>query len=158
MKSEDFNEFIEIAEILEDEDNFSRESSLHQEPIIISPIIAKLFDEKYGVSKDYLKIMFPSRLTTLTPREEKVMRMRFGMDDGQPHTLDEIAEEFKITHERVRLIEAKFLRDLRHLRRHKQTMHFLKETGVGDEHVDVLNRQYEDEDENFGDMLLELDF
>lgn len=56
-------------------------------------------------------------LKTLTPREEKVIRMRFGMEDGTEHTLEEVGQTFSVTRERIRQIEAKALRKLRHPRR-----------------------------------------
>ena len=53
-------------------------------------------------------------LHTLTPREEKIMKMRFGLEDGSEHTLDEVGRAFAVTRERIRQIEAKALRKLRH--------------------------------------------
>jgi RNA polymerase primary sigma factor len=53
-------------------------------------------------------------LRTLSPREEKIIRMRFGMDDGSEHTLEEVGQSFEVTRERIRQIEAKALRKLRH--------------------------------------------
>ena len=52
-------------------------------------------------------------LSTLTPREEKVLRLRFGLDDGRARTLEEVGKEFKVTRERIRQIEAKALRKIR---------------------------------------------
>ena len=57
---------------------------------------------------------------TLTPREEKVLRLRFGLDDGRQRTLEEVGKEFNVTRERIRQIEAKALRKLRHPSRSKQ--------------------------------------
>jgi len=51
---------------------------------------------------------------TLTPREEKIIKMRFGLEDGSKHTLEEIGQSFAVTRERIRQIEAKALRKLRH--------------------------------------------
>ena len=59
-------------------------------------------------------------LRTLSPREEKVLRMRFGMEDGSEHTLEEVGRCFEVTHERIRQIEAKALRKLRHSSRSKE--------------------------------------
>jgi RNA polymerase primary sigma factor len=53
-------------------------------------------------------------LKTLTPREEKVIKMRFGVGDGSEHTLEEVGQNFAVTRERIRQIEAKALRKLRH--------------------------------------------
>ena len=53
-------------------------------------------------------------LSTLTDREHQVLRMRFGLDDGRTHTLEEIGNQFGVTRERIRQIEAKALRKMRH--------------------------------------------
>lgn len=64
-------------------------------------------------------------LHTLTPREEKVLRLRFGLEDGRSRTLEEVGKEFKVTRERIRQIEAKALRKLRHPSRSKKLRDFL---------------------------------
>ena len=64
-------------------------------------------------------------LKTLTPREEKVLRLRYGLEDGKMHTLEEVGEEFDVTRERIRQIEAKALRKLRHPSRSKMLKDFL---------------------------------
>ena len=64
-------------------------------------------------------------LNTLTPREEKVLRLRFGLDDGNQRTLEEVGREFKVTRERIRQIEAKALRKLRHPSRSKKLKDYL---------------------------------
>ena len=64
-------------------------------------------------------------LATLTPREEEVLRMRFGLKDGKPHTLEEVGKEFDVTRERIRQIESKALRKLRHPSRSKKLKDFL---------------------------------
>ena len=64
-------------------------------------------------------------LTTLTPREEQVLRMRFGLTDGKSHTLEEVGKEFDVTRERIRQIESKALRKLRHPSRSKKLRDFL---------------------------------
>jgi RNA polymerase primary sigma factor len=61
-----------------------------------------------------MKEQLSNMLKTLTPREEKIIRMRFGMDDGSEHTLEEVGQTFSVTRERIRQIEAKALRKLRH--------------------------------------------
>ena len=72
-----------------------------------------------------LKEQLVDVLKTLTPREEKVLRLRFGIDDGHTRTLEEVGREFNVTRERIRQIEAKALRKLRHPSRSKKLKDFL---------------------------------
>ncbi|MBQ3935190.1 MAG: sigma-70 family RNA polymerase sigma factor, partial [Clostridia bacterium] len=65
-------------------------------------------------------------LHTLTPREEQVLKLRFGLDDGRPRTLEEVGKEFFITRERIRQIESKALRKLRHPSRSKKLKDYLE--------------------------------
>ena len=65
-------------------------------------------------------------LNTLTDREKKVLRLRFGLDDGRARTLEEVGREFKVTRERIRQIEAKALRKLRHPSRSKKLKDFIE--------------------------------
>ncbi|MBF8981984.1 RNA polymerase sigma factor RpoD [Lutibacter sp. B2] len=65
-------------------------------------------------------------LDTLTPREQKVLRLRFGLDDGRARTLEEVGKEFDVTRERIRQIEAKALRKLRHPSRSKKLKDYLE--------------------------------
>ena len=65
-------------------------------------------------------------LDTLTDREEKVLRLRFGLDDGRARTLEEVGKEFNVTRERIRQIEAKALRKLRHPSRSKKLKDYLE--------------------------------
>jgi RNA polymerase primary sigma factor len=65
-------------------------------------------------------------LKTLTPREEKIIKMRFGLDDGSEHTLEEVGQNFAVTRERIRQIEAKALRKLRHPSRSHRLRAFLE--------------------------------
>lgn len=72
-----------------------------------------------------LKEQLGDVLKTLTPREEKVLSLRFGLEDGHPRTLEEVGKEFNVTRERIRQIEAKALRKLRHPSRSKKLKDFL---------------------------------
>ena len=72
-----------------------------------------------------LKEQLMNVLATLTPREEKVLRLRFGLDDGHQRTLEEVGKEFNVTRERIRQIEAKALRKLRHPSRSKKLRDYL---------------------------------
>ena len=78
-----------------------------------------------AASHTLLKEQLSSVLSTLTPREEKVLRLRFGLEDGRPRTLEEVGHEFEFTRERIRQIEAKALRKLRHPSRSKKLKDFL---------------------------------
>lgn len=73
-----------------------------------------------------LKEQLMGVLDTLTSREEKVLRLRFGLDDGRPRTLEEVGKVFNVTRERIRQIEAKALRKLRHPSRSKKLKDFLE--------------------------------
>jgi RNA polymerase primary sigma factor len=75
-----------------------------------------------------LKEQTDAVLKTLTPREEKVIKMRFGLDDGSEHTLEEVGQSFAVTRERIRQIEAKALRKLRHPSRSRKLRAFLDAT------------------------------
>ncbi|MGN0804219.1 MAG: RNA polymerase sigma factor RpoD [Candidatus Coproplasma sp.] len=78
-----------------------------------------------SVSSTMLKETLITVLSSLTPREEKVLRLRYGVDDGRPRTLEEVGREFNVTRERIRQIEAKALRKLRHPSRSKHLKDFL---------------------------------
>ncbi len=78
-----------------------------------------------AVSTTMLKETLLGVLNSLTPREEKVLRLRYGVDDGRPRTLEEVGKEFNVTRERIRQIEAKALRKLRHPSRSKHLKDFL---------------------------------
>ena len=78
-----------------------------------------------AASHTLLKEQLGDVLSTLTPREEEVLRLRFGLEDGRPRTLEEVGKEFDVTRERIRQIEAKALRKLRHPSRSKKLKDFL---------------------------------
>ncbi len=84
---------------------------------VISPIDAVI---KNNLSESTAKV-----LATLTPREEKVLRMRFGIGEKSDHTLEEVGQDFEVTRERIRQIEAKALRKLRHPSRSKKLKSFV---------------------------------
>ena len=73
-----------------------------------------------------LKEKMASVLRKLSPREERIIRMRFGFEDGNPHTLEEVGQVFAVTRERIRQIEAKALRKLRHSSRSGLVRTFLE--------------------------------
>lgn len=77
-------------------------------------------------SQSMLKEKLIGVLDSLTPREEKVLRLRYGLDDGKPRTLEEVGREFNVTRERIRQIEAKALRKLRHPSRSKQLKDYME--------------------------------
>ncbi len=79
-----------------------------------------------------LKEQTDSVLKTLTPREEQVIKMRFGLGDGSEHTLEEVGQRFSVTRERIRQIEAKALRKLRHPSRSRMLMAFLEGSAIRD--------------------------
>ena len=78
-----------------------------------------------AASFTFLREQLMNVLGTLTPREEKVLRLRFGIEDGRTRTLEEVGKEFNVTRERIRQIEAKALRKLRHPSRSKKLKDFL---------------------------------
>ena len=110
-----------------------------QEPVSLETPIGKEEDSHLGdfipdedapapadaASRELLKETISEVLFTLTPREEKVLRLRFGLVDGRPRTLEEVGDEFGVTRERIRQIEAKALRKLRHPMRSKKLKDFL---------------------------------
>jgi RNA polymerase primary sigma factor len=78
-----------------------------------------------AASANLLREQLSEVLGTLTEREAKVLRLRFGLEDGRPRTLEEVGKEFDVTRERIRQIEAKALRKLRHPSRSKKLKDFL---------------------------------
>ena len=96
-------------------------------------LLLKIFGEEEIISlgedlRAYEKLAsyaLSDALTTLKPREEKALKLRYGIEDNQPRTLEETAREFNLTRERIRQIEAKALRKLRHPTRSKKLKDFL---------------------------------
>ena len=84
---------------------------------VMSPVEAATVEGLREATRDVL--------STLTPREAKVLRMRFGIDMPTDHTLEEVGKQFDVTRERIRQIEAKALRKLRHPNRSEQLRSFL---------------------------------
>ncbi|MGN0302589.1 MAG: sigma-70 family RNA polymerase sigma factor, partial [Anaerotardibacter sp.] len=74
-----------------------------------------------------LKIALADALEELSEREQEVLKLRFGLDDGQPRTLEEVGQEFNVTRERIRQIESKALSKLRHPNRSTRLKDFLNE-------------------------------
>jgi RNA polymerase primary sigma factor len=91
-----------------------------------------------AVIKSNLKEMTEQVLNTLTPREERVIKMRFGLEDGTEHTLEEVGQNFAVTRERIRQIEAKALRKLRHPSRSRRLRAFLADVQTDRENVGLL--------------------
>ena len=130
----------EIAERLEMPVDKVREiMRVAQEPVSLETPIGEEEDSHLGdfipdedasepseaASFTLLKEQLVEVLSTLTPREEKVLKLRFGIEDGRTRTLEEVGKEFNVTRERIRQIEAKALRKLRHPSRSKKLKDFL---------------------------------
>ena len=112
-----------------------------QEPVSLETPIGEEEDSHLGVfiedenapapaevaSNAMMREQLQEVLHTLTPREEKVIRLRFGLEDGQAHTLEEVGKEFNVTRERIRQIEAKALRKIRHPGRSKKLRDYYTE-------------------------------
>lgn len=131
----------EIAVQLEMEPDRVRELlQLAQEPVSLETPVGEeedahledfIQDEEAGIPVDeagrqLLRQELMSVLKSLTPREERVITLRFGLDDGRPRTLEELGKEFNVTRERIRQIEAKALRKLRHPSRAKRLRDYLE--------------------------------
>ena len=131
---------VEIAKEMNISEERVREiQKIAQDPVSLETPIGEEEDSHLGdfieddravtpsdsVSTTMLKETLLSVLNSLTPREEKVLRLRYGVDDGRPRTLEEVGKEFNVTRERIRQIEAKALRKLRHPSRSKHLKDFL---------------------------------
>jgi len=79
-----------------------------------------------AASRQLLKEQIDDVLSTLTPREQRVLQLRFGLEDGRSRTLEEVGREFNVTRERIRQIEAKALRKLRHPSRSRRLKDYLE--------------------------------
>ncbi len=91
-----------------------------QEPISLeTPIGEELMSPVDTASYELLREQISRVLGTLTPREQRVLKLRFGLENGRSHTLEEVGREFKVTRERIRQIEAKALRKLHYPIREK---------------------------------------
>ena len=116
-------------------------SKISQEPVSLETPIGEeedshlgdfIQDEHIPVPADeaahtLLRVQLEKVMDTLSEREQKVLALRFGLEDGKPHTLEEVGREFQVTRERIRQIEAKALRKLRHPTRSRKLRDFLEE-------------------------------
>ena len=130
----------EIAETMDIPVERVREiQKISQEPVSLETPIGEEEDSHLGdfipddgapapadaASHTMLREQLSDVLSTLTPREEKVLRLRFGLEDGRSRTLEEVGKEFNVTRERIRQIEAKALRKLRHPSRSRKLKDYL---------------------------------
>lgn len=129
----------EIAEAMGiSEDRVCEIQKIAQDPVSLENPVGEEEDSKIGdfvedesikspveaASQLILKEQLLAAIDTLTPREQKVIRLRYGLDDSHPRTLEEVGREFNVTRERIRQIEAKALRKLRHPNRCKRLKGF----------------------------------
>ena len=130
----------EISEVLGiSEEKIAEVMKIAQDPVSLETPVGEEDDSHLGdfipdsevtepaesASYNMLRQQLAEVMQTLSPRECKVLRLRFGLEDGRPHTLEEVGKEFDVTRERVRQIEAKALRKLRHPSRSKILKDFL---------------------------------
>ena len=116
-------------------------SKISQEPVSLETPIGEEEDSQLGdfiqdehipvpadeAAHTLLREQLEKVMDTLSEREQKVLALRFGLEDGKPHTLEEVGREFQVTRERIRQIEAKALRKLRHPTRSRKLRDFLEE-------------------------------
>ena len=131
----------EIAERMGiSEQRVSEIQKISQDPVSLESPVGEEEESKIGdfveddsfkspaesAAQDILKTQLLLVIETLTPREQKVIRLRYGLDDNHPRTLEEVGKEFNVTRERIRQIEAKALRKLRHPNRSKKLQDFVE--------------------------------
>ena len=132
----------EIAEAMEiTEEKVAEIQKIAQDPISLENPVGEEDDSKIAdfiedetiqspaevAAQNLLREQLISVIDTLTPREQKVIRLRYGLDDSHPRTLEEVGKEFNVTRERIRQIEAKALRKLRNPARSKKLIGFMEE-------------------------------
>ncbi len=122
------------------EDKVAEIQKIAQEPISLDNPVGEEEDSKMAdfiedesikspvevATQNLLREQLLAVLETLTPREQKVIRLKYGLDDGRQRTLEEVGKEFKVTRERIRQIEAKALRKLRNPNRSKKLVDFME--------------------------------
>ena len=115
-------------------------SKISQEPVSLETPIGEEEDSHLGdfiqdehipvpadeATHSQLKMQLSEVMSTLSEREQKVLSLRFGLEDGKPHTLEEVGRDFQVTRERIRQIEAKALRKLRHPTRSRKLRDYLE--------------------------------
>ena len=115
-------------------------SKISQEPVSLETPIGEEEDSHLGdfiqdehipvpadeATHSQLKMQLYEVMSTLSEREQKVLSLRFGLEDGKPHTLEEVGRDFQVTRERIRQIEAKALRKLRHPTRSRKLRDYLE--------------------------------
>ena len=132
----------EIAEAMEiPEEKVAEIQKIAQDPISLENPVGEEDDSKIAdfiedetikspsevAAQNMLREQLLSVIDTLTPREQKVIRLRYGLDDSHPRTLEEVGREFNVTRERIRQIEAKALRKLRNPTRSKRLIGFMED-------------------------------
>ena len=131
----------EIAKAMDvSEDKVAEIQKIAQEPISIETPVGEEEDSKMAdfiedesvkspvevATQNLLREQLLGVIETLTPREQKVIRLRYGLDDSHPRTLEEVGKEFNVTRERIRQIEAKALKKLRNPNRSKKLVDFME--------------------------------
>lgn len=130
----------EIAKAMDvSEEKVAEIQKIAQEPISIETPVGEEEDSKMAdfieddsvkspvevATQNLLREQLLGVIETLTPREQKVIRLRYGLDDSHPRTLEEVGKEFNVTRERIRQIEAKALKKLRNPNRSKKLVDFM---------------------------------